>query len=279
MRPHPFHSDCQAPSLLKYQFWSSHGSVHWEWRWESLTLSMHKHGEDSHLQCCPFEVQGLIQCLIYCRDSENTALGDRWMDILVDWWMDGWMNDHNSNLEQMTSSYLFLFKKHTDSKFYLLFSSLYIKLASWPLEWGLSPWWSLGATLVKPYSPDSSFGKVSPLRGAELENQGSAGLRWWARRSFRVKGCVSDRLDSNHSDTIALHIMTGLRLEIRVHFWVKDPRTPRASLPGYAVSTSSSWKEQKHKCKDAQFITSSHHTSSFQNYTGCLEELTMILCP
>ena len=78
---------------LIYQLWSSHGSVHQEWRWESLTLSMHKNGEDSHPQCCPFEVQGLIQCLIYCKDSENTALGDMWMDVWVDRWMDGWMNE------------------------------------------------------------------------------------------------------------------------------------------------------------------------------------------
>ena len=98
------------------------------------------------------------------------------------------MNEHNSNLEQMTSSYLFLFKKHTDSEFYLLFSSLYIKLASWPLEWGLSPWWSLGATLVKPYSPDSSFGKGVPSPWCRVGELGFSRAQMISMAFFQSKG-------------------------------------------------------------------------------------------
>lgn len=73
----------------------------------------------------------------------------------------------------MTSSYLFLLKESMDSEFYLFFLALYIKLASWPLEWGLSPWWSLRDTLEKPYFSDSSFGKGPPTPWhTELEGGG-----------------------------------------------------------------------------------------------------------
>ena len=102
--------------------------------------------------------------------------------------MDGWMDEHNSNLEQMTSSYLFLFKKHTDSEFYLLFSSFYIKVASWPLEWGLSPWWSLRATLVKPYFPDSSFGKGVPTPWCRVGGLGFSRAQMMSTAFFQSKG-------------------------------------------------------------------------------------------
>ena len=79
------------------------------------------------------------------------------------------------------------FSKNTDSEFYLLFSSLYIKLASWPLEWGLSPDGPSGLPWWSPTPQRALLEKASPLRGMELVDQGFSRAQRMSTAFFQSK--------------------------------------------------------------------------------------------
>lgn len=76
--------------------------------------------------------------------------------------------------------------------------------------------------------------------------------------------------------------MTGLRLQKRGCFCVKDPSTQQ-TLWG-RVSVRPRQKEGKHKYKPSPFTTNPHYKSSFQNYVGCWKQWHIggspaIFCP